>query len=223
VKALIFDLDDTLFPEKQYVFSGFHHVSQIISQRFKINAETVFLKMENLFNESSKNVFNRTLELLKISFDGEVIKNLVFEYRNHKPEISFYDDVIPFLEKIKRKGYKTGIITDGYKEAQNLKIKALEAEKYFNFILITDEFGEGYKKPGIKSFELMKEKLSVEYEDMIYIGDNPEKDFYISRIYPIKTVRIQREGVYRDKGYLENIKENFLIHSLAEIIVLFDI
>jgi putative hydrolase of the HAD superfamily len=61
----------------------------------------------------------------------------------------------------------------------------------------------------------MKEKFKVNFDEMIYVGDNPEKDFYISKTYPIKTVRILRAGVHTDKNYFKDIKEDFRIEKLS--------
>jgi putative hydrolase of the HAD superfamily len=55
---------------------------------------------------------------------------------------------------------------------------------------------------------------------MLYVGDNPEKDFYISNIHPIQTIRIYRNGVYENREYLSNIKENYSIYGLDELDVI---
>lgn len=80
--------------------------------------------------------------------------------------------------------------------------------------------GREYWKPHPKAFEILKEKFDVEFNEMAYVGDNPEKDFYISKIIPVKTVRIYREdGVYKNNYYLNNIKENYSIQNLHELIM----
>jgi putative hydrolase of the HAD superfamily len=53
---------------------------------------------------------------------------------------------------------------------------------------------------------------------MMYVGDNPEKDFYIGKIYSIKTVRINRNGLYSGASYLHGVKENISITSLSELL-----
>lgn len=64
----------------------------------------------------------------------------------------------------------------------------------------------------------MKNQLDVEYDEMIYVGDNPEKDFFIQKIHPLYTVRVKRENnVYNEADYLEGIKENKTIYNLNEI------
>jgi putative hydrolase of the HAD superfamily len=64
----------------------------------------------------------------------------------------------------------------------------------------------------------MAEKLGVQFNQMMYVGDNPEKDFYIRSVYPVITVRIVRDGsIYAKKPYYCGVKENFKIESMHEL------
>ncbi len=220
IKAVVFDLDDTLISEKQYIESGYRLVAEVISGKIAADKAAVFKMLMDLFSKGPQNVFNRLFDNLNIPYDEEDIFKLVEVYRNHFPDIQFYDDVIPCLVQLKDKGIKTGIITDGYISTQRNKLKVLGAKKYFDHIIITEELGREYWKPHPRSFELMNKTLKVGFDRMLYVADNPEKDFYISSIYPIKTARICREGVYKDRKYFENVKEDYLVCSLGDIIKL---
>ncbi|SFE55481.1 HAD family hydrolase [Alteribacillus iranensis] len=217
-KAIIFDLDDTLISEKEYIKSGYKHISKILSGKLNKDENALYELLLRLLSKSSQNVFNRLLDIFEFNYTRNDIGYLVEEYRNHLPNIVFFDDVLPCLDILKDREVKTGIITDGYSNAQNQKIKVIGATNYFDKIIVTDELGREYWKPHPKSFEIMKHALDVEYDEMIYVGDNPKKDFYISRIYPIKTIRVQREnGVYATSEYYQGVKENITISTLKEI------
>lgn len=217
IKAVIFDLDDTLISEKDYIKSGYSYISSIIGNRFSLDENQVLNDLINLFNVSTLNVFNRLLDKYEIKYTNEMILELVLEYRRHFPNIKFYEDVLPCIFTLQEQGIKLGIITDGYGEAQRQKLKALNADRYFDSIIITDELGREYWKPHPKSFEIMKEIFAIDFDEMIYIGDNPKKDFYISSVYPIKTIRILRDGVHNNNKYLENIKEDIAINNLEKL------
>lgn len=217
VKVVVFDLDDTLISEKEYIRSGYLHVAGIIEDRFAMDKKQVFDELMSLFNVSPLNVFNRLYVKYQIEYSKEMILDLVKEYRGHFPDIQFYDDVLPCLSELRRSGIKVGIITDGYAIAQRQKLKAIQADEYFDEIIVTDELGREYWKPHPKAFELMKEKFRVNFDEMIYVGDNPEKDFYISKTYPIKTVRIIRAGVHKGNKYFDGVRENFSIIHLYDI------
>jgi len=217
VKAIVFDLDDTIVSELQYIKSGYHHIANVLITKLGIPEDKIFSDLMVLFTESNKRVFNRLLYKYGEDFGNEFIMYLVDEYRNHLPQIELYDDVIPCINQLKSKGLKVAIITDGYANAQKQKLKAVNAYEIFDEIIITDEYGRLFWKPHPKAFEEMSKRLKVELKEMIFIGDNPEKDFNISKIYPIKTVRIYRDGIYQRKKYLDDIKEMFAIHSLSQV------
>lgn len=222
IKAVVFDLDDTLISEKQYIESGFRHVAEVLSSKLCISKQIIFEMLMNLFNASPKNVFDRLFDKLQIRYSKKDILKLVEEYRNHTPDIQFYDDVLPCLKQLKNRGIKTGVITDGYISTQRNKLKVLNAEKYFDHIIVTEELGREYWKPHPRAFEVMRNVLKIEFNEMVYVGDNPVKDFYIASNYPIKTVRIYREdSIYRNEPYYKNLEETFRIFSLLELNTLF--
>ena len=166
IKAVIFDLDDTLCPEIEYVKSGF----KAISKEFK--DEKLFDLLYSLFKSDRANVYQRA------GFSDEEIKKCIEIYRNHKPELTLGKDARDVLLYLKTLGIKLGIITDGRPEGQRNKIEALGLSEYVDCIIVTDELGGvEFRKPNTKAFEIMKEKLSVEFREMIYVGDNPIKDF----------------------------------------------
>lgn len=218
VQAIVFDLDDTLISEKKYIESGYRHIATLLSKRYDKDVTELYELLLDLFNYSPKNVFNRLLDTFGIPYTKTDIIELVEEYRNHFPSVDFFDDVLPFLDLLKKRNVKTGIITDGYANAQRNKLMAVKATTHFDEIIVTDELGRDFWKPHPKAFEIMKEKLNVEFHEMIYVGDNPEKDFYISSKYPVGTVRVYRDGVYTEKSYLKGIREKHSIKSLKELI-----
>ena len=218
IKAVVFDLDDTLISERQYVLSGFNVVSKEISYRYNLDSSIVFMKMQELFDESSKEVFDRVLEVFNIDYKKEEIIDLINIYRNHKPEIEFYDDVIPTLEELKSKGIKVGIITDGYKETQRRKLDALKCNELFDEIIITDELGREFWKPHEKPYKMMAEKLGVELNEMAYIGDNVAKDFITANKIGVTTVCVERKkGIYFGEKVSEEFLPNHKIRKISEI------
>ena len=219
IKLVIFDLDDTLISEAEYVKSGYKVISKYIEEKFKINCSDTFEKLWSYFKNKEKDTFNKLLDEYQISYTKEDIVELVNVYRNHVPCIAFFDDVIPFLNELKSRNIHTGIISDGYLTTQKNKLEALEAYLKFDYIILTDELGREYWKPNPKAFEMIMEKFNLKPEEIIYVGDNPKKDFYIKNFLPITTVRIVRENaVYANEEYLEGIKEDFRINKLINIL-----
>ena len=219
-KAVIFDLDDTLASETDYARSGYRAVSSyLIKTGFPVkDGDLIYREFISLFNEDHKRVFNRFLINHGLPDSRDRVMELVEVYRSHPPDIAYYEDVEPLLLKLGEMGIKKGILSDGYAVTQRQKIKALKAEEDFDIIVLTDELGREAWKPSPKGFELIEERLSLKPAEILYVGDNPEKDFYLSVTAGIRTARIIREeGVYSSREYYEGVKEDMRITSLEEI------
>lgn len=219
IKAVIFDLDDTLISEYEYIQSGFRVIANFLSEKYRLSSEDVFLTLLNLFHKNPKNVFNRILDFYQIEYTMEDIKELIFLYRNHLPNISLYDDAKFILEYLSERNLKLGLITDGYKETQRNKLKILNISHYFDCIIVTDELGREYWKPHAKPYQQMRADLEVEFGEMIYIGDNLSKDFITAKQLGMKTIHIKRnEGVYKDLNFDQNYQAHQQVKTLEQII-----
>lgn len=206
IKAVVFDLDDTLCPEIEYVKSGFRVIATEFSDASLSN------KLYSLFKENNQNVYQRA------GFSDEESKRCIEIYRSHKPDIKLKDNVIKMLSELRSNGFKLGIITDGRPETQNNKIEALGLSDFVDKVIVTDELGgESFRKPNPKAFEIMKETLNVEFDEMVYVGDNPSKDFAIKSVYPIKTVRVMGEGLYSTLSYKDGIVPDYIIDDLSQL------
>jgi len=216
ISLIIFDLDDTLYPEMEFVKSGFKKISHTISIDFGFDEKDIFELLLKEFSKSRKYVFNRVLSLLNIS-DIDYLNKLISIYRSHEPEIHLYEDAKNILPRLKE-NYLLGLITDGIPITQKLKIKALGIEKYFEKIIYTGEKDVNYSKPSIAPFKDMLVELNIQPDRALYIGDNKEKDFKGPKDIGIKTIMILRNGIYKDKiapGL--DFEPDFIIVSLYEI------
>ncbi len=194
LKAVIFDLDDTLYGEKEYVRSGYHAVAKLLSQ-----VEKVEQKLWEAF-ERKKSAIDEVL--ISEGIYTEELKQRCLEiYRYHHPNIHPYDGVIQMLAELREKGYLLGIITDGRSEGQRAKIEALGIERYIDHIIITDELGGiEYRKPNERAFVLMKNALDCEYEQLCYVGDNCRKDFIAPDHLGMKPIWFRNsDGLYYDR------------------------
>lgn len=191
VKAVVFDLDDTLYYELEYVYEGFKEVTNYLSYTYSLNFNLILDRMKKILVEKGRgSVFDEIC--MENELDCNILK-LVDIYRSCIPKLELYEDSKFILEKLKKKNIKIGIITDGDKNVQNLKLKALGLDKYCDKIIITDEYGKEFWKPNTRSYIDMINYFNIKANEMIYVGDNPTKDFIGCKKVGIKTVRIIRE------------------------------
>lgn len=219
IKALLFDLDDTLYDEKQFVKGGFTKVAEFIEDKIKIDKDLFYKILIEIYNEGIRgNIFNLALEKVNIVYDENIIRTMVKIYHEHNPKIKLDKGIRSLLIKL-RGIYSLGIITDGYFEVQKKKVQALKLEELFDSIIYTDEYGKEYWKPRVYGYKLALKKFKVLPEEAVYIGDNPHKDFIGAKKAGIVTVRItQPGGEYRNIRLDEEHEADYEIRELQEII-----
>lgn len=192
-QAVVFDLDDTLYPESDYVLSGFCAVSRWGARKLGIPQQDSFDVLKDLFQSGIRgNTFNLWLAHFGIQIDEPLIKSVVEAYRSHKPKgLHLYEDarqVLRFLDGRVR----LGIVTDGYLQVQQKKYQALGLSGSFDAVVFTDELGRDNWKPSVKPFQHVCQKLSVEPAATIYLGDNPLKDFLGAKQIGMYTIQVNR-------------------------------
>lgn len=123
------------------------------------------------------------------------------------PEIELYDGVRNLILNLKKKGIKVGIITDGRPEGQHNKIIALGLEDLVDDIIITDELGGiQFRKPNDIAFRIMQNRWRVPFEQLVYVGDNPNKDFQAPRQLGMRWIYLfNKNGIYSNKNYKDRI------------------
>ena len=185
LKGVIFDLDDTLYSEKEYVKSGFRAISSFLGGDYENTLWQLF--------EEGKPAID---ELLKQIRQEEKKKEVLEVYRKHFPRIQPYEGVKELINELKNQNIKIGIITDGRIEGQKNKIQSLGLE--IDDVIITDELGgEQFRKPCDIAFRIMTTRWKLHPSSIIYVGDNPIKDFQGPRQIGMKTLFFKNsDGLY---------------------------
>lgn len=219
MKAFVFDLDDTLYPEIEFVKSGFQVVAGYLGDRYGYNEKELQSKLASILKRDGRGkVFNTLLEELGLYSEANLLL-LIHLYRTHKPNINLYKDVLLTIERLKNLGTNFAIVTDGMASVQRNKLVSLRLSNYFDILFCTDELGRKYWKPSTISFEVVLKLLDIMPDEAVYIGDNVFKDFLGPNSLGMHTIQ-----VIRQKGY-ENAKNNlspsyfadFKINNLKDI------
>lgn len=191
-KALVLDLDDTLYAEIDFLYSGYKHIAMRLEPE---DWKPLFDHLVKLYHHG-ENAFQYLTDKYQVE-----LTTLLDWYRHHQPEIKLFNNTQEILTKLS-KDYKLAVITDGRSITQRNKLKALDLENKLDFVVISEEIGS--EKPDPKNFLSVQDALQC--EKYIYIGDNPKKDFVTPNKLGWETICL------RDKG--NNIhKQDFNIHS----------
>ncbi len=223
LQAIIFDLDDTLYSERDFVLSGFGAVSSWAVANLGISEDIGSTTLADLYHQGVRNnTFNKWLELHAID-RIEVIPQMLEIYRQHVPQISPFPAAIDLLEHLKQ-SYKIGLVSDGYLEVQQRKWLALGLNDLFDAVVFSDELGRDNWKPSMAPFKLVLERLNVSPEFSVYIGDNPRKDFLGARQLGMHTIQVLHDK--SEYGHLQppglDYHPHIKIDSLAKVLTAID-
>lgn len=209
----IFDLDDTLYPERTYVESGFAAVGRHLQQRFGWNAARCRDRLIELLDAQGRGaLFDRLLAEHGETRRGE-IDACIRAYRHHRPRLALHAEALPLLRRLPRKPY---LVTDGHKLVQQRKIEGLALAPRLARAYITHRYGIAAAKPSTRCFELIRAREGCDWSQMVYVGDNPKKDFVNLKPLGVRTVRV-RQGEYAAARPDAAHEAEFVIDSLAEL------
>ena len=214
--VLVFDLDDTLYDEVDFVYSGFKEVSMYISTDYELNFNDIFEVMVNEFNLNGRGkVFDIALKSQGI-YSKNLVRKCLSVYRLHRPNILLSNQTIRCLKLFSK--LSLYLVTDGNKIVQNNKVEALDIHKYFKKIFITHRYGIKNAKPSVYCFNKICEFEGVESSSVFYIGDNPNKDFINLKKSGFQTIRILR-GHFANQVFTEQYDADYTIKSLDDLTV----
>jgi putative hydrolase of the HAD superfamily len=186
---LIFDLDDTLYEESSYVRSGLRAVARYGQEQYGLDAQESFESMYTLLLQKGRGrVFDDWLLSVE-RYSKKAVKECLRVYRQHDPVIKLPDESREILEYYQSR-YPLYLVTDGHKNVQQKKIEALNIGSFFKRVLITHRFGIKNAKPSLYCFELIRRAEKTDWNDIVYVGDNPAKDFVNLNEVGAKTVRV---------------------------------
>jgi putative hydrolase of the HAD superfamily len=216
VRAVILDLDDTLYPERSYAFSGFDAVADWLRERMTCSFDPAARMKEFFETEARHRVFNELLQELSPEDLEHLVPLMIECYRNHRPALQLHPDAAEALDRWA--GFRLGLISDGPVIMQQRKLEALGLHQRFDFIVLTDVWGREYWKPHPRAFREAERLLGTGGPACTYIADNCAKDFVAPRSLGWRTVCVRRPGgIYLDAVSPRNGHADHVVSSLGQI------
>lgn len=179
-KTIVFDLDDTLVKEIDYLKSAFAAIAAHLDEA----NQGLFDEMFGWY-QSKQDVFGH----LESRYEKANKMWLKEFYRNHVPNFNALSENRNLLIELKNEGHYLGLVTDGFSVTQRNKIRALGMEELFDLIVISEEFGS--EKPDERNFSAFSRFSTNDY---YYISDNVKKDFIAPNKLGWKTVCLLDDG-----------------------------
>jgi putative hydrolase of the HAD superfamily len=184
-----FDLDDTLYEEAQFVTSGLDAVAKAASEELGLEICEARIVLEHSLRTRPR---GQAIDDLLRHFDCHTrtrARRLVDVYRRHIPSIRCPDVTWRVLDALA--SHPLYLVTDGHKLVQASKIRALGLESRFRHCLLTHRYGLRFEKPSPFAFERILERERCTPRDVVYVGDDPSRDFLGIRPLGFRTIRVR--------------------------------
>ena len=210
---IVFDLDEVLYDEKTYVISGFRTVSEFLEKDEAIPKKIIFEYLKRRLKNGRERIFNDLLDNFRI-YSQKNLEKCISVYRTHTPKIKLYSDAKDCLKRLKN--YPLYIVTDGNKIVQKNKIKALNLENHVKKTILTSNYGLRNSKPSKFCFQKICDMEKTSPTNLVYIGDDPHKDFVGLKREGFKTIRLFK-GRFKNERLSKEFEADYKIKSLKEI------
>lgn len=218
--TIAFDLDDTLYKEKDFVESGRNAVAEAIAAAKGLDASTLRRVMAE-----GPDAFDALLGFLATNgISDYTIAGVLDIYRSHRPDIRLEAEAEVTLTELHRRGTDIALITDGRSVTQRNKIEALGLYRFFapDRIHISGETGADKHTP---LAYMNVANSAVAPRRLVYVGDNPAKDFVNANLAGWTTVMLRdsrRINIHQQN--LRNVpsiyRPRIVIDRLTEILKL---
>ena len=185
---LAFDLDDTLYSERSFVVSGFTEVARFLALTCGLPPEVVRQELLGEFQKNGRGkVFDSVLSTNGVFSEG-LLKECILRYQNHTPRITLYPGALDILRC--NKEMAKYLVTDGNPPTQNNKVDALGIRTEFSEVFTTWSLGIEHAKPSLTIFHEILKRENSAFGELIYIADDPHKDFVALNKVGATTVRV---------------------------------
>lgn len=196
MKAVCFDLDDTLYKEVDYLQSAYREIAAYAVEHCRGCSDSPLVLAAKAYDvmlvafHRGENAFDCLNNYLGIDLP---INEYLQIYRNHKPQISLSKEVVQALNSLRADDCVIGLVTDGRSVQQRNKIEALELNRWIanEDIVISEEFGS--EKPTVANYEYFMKRYPL-CHDFTYVGDNIRKDFVAPNALGWTTICLQDDG-----------------------------
>ena len=196
---MLFDLDDTLYPEHDFVDGGFRAVGAFLGPRLGRTVDEIAARLWTLHVRDGRGrLFDTLLAEHGITDDPDLVLACLLAYRTHRPRLELFPGVADAIEELAAEGYRLGIVSDGQATVQRHKLEGLgPLASLFEAVVLTDELGAGHRKPSAVPFRVACRVLDVPPAQAAYVGNDPRKDFRGAREAGLLTIRM---GALPDEG-----------------------
>jgi len=186
IKAVIFDLDGTLYDYNALEKEAFAAVGELVLEKIGVSErqyEQAFararLEVKKVLGDvaAAHNrmlYFQKTMEFLDIRPLFLTLEMYETYWGTFLDKMALYSGARAFLDELYERHVRIGICSDMLAHVQHRKLVALGLQDDVDCLVTSEE--AGVEKPSPEIFEVCLKKLRLKPEEVCFVGDTYEKD-----------------------------------------------
>jgi putative hydrolase of the HAD superfamily len=210
IRAVVFDLDNTLIQSKKGARQGLRTVATIFAKQlstkgYEYTEANLFRKLRliDLEMHGRKFLYNRDIwwETLLKELGAYKLKcpwihqATLFYWRTYARASPVFSDTMTTIQRLKRAGLRLAMVSDS-DGTPGMKMKRIRQQpflKFFETIIVAGEDTPNVK-PSKRPFTLVAERLGLRPKNCVYIGDNPNTDIEGAKGVGMMMILVRRRG-----------------------------
>lgn len=220
-RAVVFDLDDTLYPYRAFVRSGFRAVASRLAAERRLRPAAVLRVLCRALASGGR---GHELQELCARFElpESLVGSLADLIREHTPSLRLPRESAEVLRTLKA-NWSIGVLTNGEPPIQRRKVAALGIGDLVDEVVFAAECGDGTGKPAPSAFHAALERLNVEAARAVFVGDDPRTDMEGAAAVGMKTIHMMNYFGQDERcgapGCRIHVRRLDLIPAIAEQLV----
>lgn len=187
-RAVVFDLDDTLYPYRRFKISGFFAVARYVSDRAGLDPRRIFRALVHASRQQRQGAELQAC-LAQFELPETWLPELIDVIRYHQPRLRLPNTSRRVLRQLRADGWRVGVLTNGPREIQTSKVAALGLATCVDVIGYASTIGNGSGKPDPDAFAWVARTLAVPAARTVFVGDNERCDIEGARAAGMLPVR----------------------------------
>jgi putative hydrolase of the HAD superfamily len=194
-KAVIFDLDDTLYDRAQFLASGFAAVADSVSRTHGIPAHTLRTTL-HLAHADERNGSELQALCAWHGLSEDLIPEWIGIIREHEPLLTPARGAVTMLASMRAQGWRVGLLTNGLPATQRAKVRALALEPLVDAVVCAEDVVAG-GKPARPAFDAAMASVGARRSRTVFVGDDLARDIHGAQAAGLHTIRVAAAPVVR--------------------------
>jgi len=220
VKAVLFDLDNTLMDFlRMKTMSCEAAITAMIDAGLPLGKEKAMATLWELYQKFGieySTIFQKFLLKTLGRVDYKILASGIIAYRRVKAGFTEpYPYVLQTLIKLRERGYRLAVVSDAPRMKAWLRLAGMGITDFFDAVVTMDDAG-GKLKPDPKPYKVALEKLGLKPDEVIFVGDNPNRDILGAKRLGIRTV-LAKYGEWTEAEE-KSLRPDFEIGSIRDLL-----